>query len=101
VDSFADEHIFLVSSSNPWYGDIVLNIQTLKLAQHLSRDDRRRVRYQAKKYTIVSNTLYRREVDNILFCFLTHEEAESAPNDCHKGACGGHLSRLATTQKIM
>jgi hypothetical protein len=24
VDSFADKHIFLVSSSDPWYGDIVL-----------------------------------------------------------------------------
>ena len=24
VDLFMDEHIFLVSSSDPWYGDIVL-----------------------------------------------------------------------------
>jgi len=30
VDLFADEHIFLVSSSNPWYGDNVLYLQTLK-----------------------------------------------------------------------
>jgi hypothetical protein len=36
VDSFADEHIFLVLSSDPWYGDIVLYLQTLKFAQHLS-----------------------------------------------------------------
>jgi hypothetical protein len=36
VDSFADEHIFLVSSSDPWYGDIVLYLQTLKFPQHLS-----------------------------------------------------------------
>jgi hypothetical protein len=48
VDSFAYEHIFLVSSSNPWYGDIVLYLQTLKFAQHLSRDDRQRVIYQNK-----------------------------------------------------
>jgi hypothetical protein len=61
VDSFADEHIFLVSSSDPWYGDIVLYLQTLKFAQHLSRDDRRRVRYQAKKYTIIGDTLYHEE----------------------------------------
>jgi hypothetical protein len=39
VDSFADEHIFLVSSFDPWYGDIVLYLQTLKFAQHLLRDD--------------------------------------------------------------
>ena len=30
VDSFEDEHIFLVSSSYTWYGYIVLYIQTLK-----------------------------------------------------------------------
>jgi hypothetical protein len=36
VDSFADEHIFLVSSSDPWYGDVVLYLQTLKFTQHLS-----------------------------------------------------------------
>jgi hypothetical protein len=30
VDSFADEHIFLVSSSDPWYGDIMVYLQTLK-----------------------------------------------------------------------
>jgi hypothetical protein len=59
VDSFADEHIFLVSSSDPWYGDIVLYLQTLKFPQQLSRDDRRRIRYQAKKYTIIGDTLYR------------------------------------------
>jgi hypothetical protein len=58
VDLFVDEHIFLVSSSNPWYGDIVLYIQTLKFPQLLSQDDRRRVRYQAKNYTIINDTLY-------------------------------------------
>jgi hypothetical protein len=36
VDLFADRHILLVSSSDPWYGDIVLYLQTLKFPQHLS-----------------------------------------------------------------
>jgi hypothetical protein len=71
----------------------------LKFARHLSRDDRRRVRYQAKKYTIVEDTLYHQGIDSILRRFLNHEEAESVLNDFHKGACGGHLSGLATAQK--
>jgi hypothetical protein len=73
----------------------------LKFAQHLSRDDRRRVRYQAKKYTIVDDTLYHRGIDSILRRCLNHEEAKLVLNDCHKGAYGGHLSGLATTQKIL
>jgi hypothetical protein len=61
VNLFADKNIFLISSSDPWYGDIVLYLQTLKFAQHLSRDDRRRVRYQTKKHTIVGDNLYCQE----------------------------------------
>jgi hypothetical protein len=95
-DSFVDEYIFLISSSDPWYGDILIYLQTLKLPQHLSRDDRRRIRHQAKNYLIIG----RRGVDNILHHCLTHEEAEVL-NDYHSGACGGHLSELATTQKIL
>jgi hypothetical protein len=100
-DLFADEHIFLISSLDPWYGDILIYLQTLKLSQHLLRDDRRRVCHQAKNYLIIDNTLYRRGVDKIVCRFLTHEEAELVLNDCHSGACGGHLFKLATTQKIL
>jgi hypothetical protein len=99
IDSFAEEHIFLVSLSDPWYGDIVLYLQTLNFPEHLSRDDRRLIQYQAKNYTIVNDTLYCQGVDNILCHCLSHGEIESVLNDCHSGACGGHLSRLATTQK--
>jgi hypothetical protein len=100
-DSFEDEHIFLILFSDLWYGDIFIYLQTLKLPQHLSRDDRRCIHHQAKNYLITGDTLYRRWVDNILRRFLTHEEFESILNDCHSGACHGHLSELATTQNIL
>jgi hypothetical protein len=32
---------------------------------------------------------------------LTYDEAEKALNDCHSGACGGHMSGYATAQKIL
>jgi hypothetical protein len=32
---------------------------------------------------------------------LTHAEAKKVLNDCHGGACAGHLSGLATAQKIL
>ena len=52
-----------------------------------------------KIYLIIDDTLYHRGVDSILRHFLTLEEVEAVLNDCHNGACGGHLSGLATTQK--
>ena len=49
----------------------------------------------------MGDVLYRRGIDTILRRCLTHNQAEEALNDCHAGACGGHLSRMATTQKVL
>ena len=65
------------------------------------RDDRRHIRHHAKYYLILNDTLYRRGIDSILWRCLAHEEAEHVLNDFHFGACGGHLSGMATAQKIL
>ena len=49
----------------------------------------------------MDDTLHHCGVDSILRRCLTHDEAELVLNDCHGGACGGHLSGLATAQKIL
>ena len=94
-DSFPDEHIFLISTSDPWYGDILIYLQNLKYPAASSREERRKLRLHAKNYLIIGDTLYRRGVDFILRRCLTHEEVEIVLNDSHSRACGGHLSRLA------
>ena len=35
-DTFFDEHIFLISTLDPWYGDIIIYLQTMKVPTHLS-----------------------------------------------------------------
>ena len=37
-DTFLDEYIFLISTLYPWYGVIIIYLQTLKVPTHLSRD---------------------------------------------------------------
>ena len=39
-DSFVDENIFLISIVDPWYRDIIVYFQTLKVPTHLSWDER-------------------------------------------------------------
>jgi hypothetical protein len=73
----------------------------LKCPTSASRDEHRRIHHQAKNYLIIDDTLYRRGLDFILRRCLTHEEAVIVLNDFHTRACGGHLSRLETTQKIL
>ena len=80
-DTFVDEHIFLISMLDPWYGDIIIYLQTLKTPTHLSRDERRRLHHVSKNYLIVDNTLYHRGVDFVLRSCLTHEEDEVVLND--------------------
>lgn len=100
-ESFPDEHLFLISSQDPWYGDIIIYLQTLKFPPTSSKDERQKLHHLSKNYVIIGDTLYRRGVDSILRRCLTLREVESMLNDFHSGACGGHLSRLTTTQKIL
>ena len=100
-ESLVDDHLFLIDSSDLWYGTIIIYLQTTKFPFDVSQEERRCIRHQTKHYLIITDTLYRRGVDAVLQRCLTHEEAEKVLNDCHSGACGGHLSGLATTQKIL
>jgi hypothetical protein len=93
--------MFFITSSDPWYGDILIYLQTLKCPTSVSRDERRHIRNQAKNYLILDDTLYQRGVDCILHQCLTHEEVVIMLNNCHIGACGGHLSGLVTAQNIL
>jgi hypothetical protein len=101
VDSLPDESLFLIATDDIWYGDIIIYLQTQTFRPELSSDERRRVRYQARNYIILGDTLYRRGVDSVFRRCLTFDEAERALNDCHSGACGSHMSGYATAQKIM
>lgn len=71
IDSFLDEHIFLISSFDPWYGDIIIYLQTLKCPSHFLRDKRRHIRHLVKNYLIFGDNLYHRGVYSILRRCLT------------------------------
>ena len=100
-DSFLDEHIFLIPTSDPWYRDILVYLQTLKYHVAFSREERRKLHVHAKNYLIIGDTLYHRGLDYVFCWCLTHEEGERVLNDSHSGACRGDLSWIATTQNIL
>ena len=60
LDSLPDEYLFLIDSSDPWYGDILIYLQTQNFRPDASKDDRRRIRHQAQHYIIIGDALYRR-----------------------------------------
>ena len=99
-DPILDESLFLIDSADPWYGDFIVYLCSQRFSPNMSHDDRRRIWHQASHYLIVGDTLYHRGVDMLLHRCLVHDEAERVLNDCHAGACGGHISGLTTAQKI-
>ena len=100
-DHIPDETLFLISTLDPWYGDIIVSLQTSSFRPNVSKDARQRIRHQSQPYRIIGDTLYRLGADSALRRCLTLEEAERVLNDCHSGAYGGHMSGYATAQKIL
>ena len=100
-DHIPNEMLFLIDTRDPWYGDIIVYLQTATFRSELDKAARRRIRHQSQPYRIVGDTLYRIGVDSVLRRCLTLEEAEKVLNDYHSGACGGHMSGYATSQKIL
>ena len=104
--SLSEEHIpdktlFLINTLDPWYGDIIVYLQTSSFRPAVSKDARRRIRHQYQPYCIIGDTLYRLGIDSVLRRCLTLKEAERVLNDYHSGAYGGHMSGYATAQKIL
>ena len=95
-DSFMDEHFFLISSTKPWYGNIICYLQTLKAALNILKDEHRCLCHNSKNSLIIDKTMYLHGVESILHHFFTHDEVEVVLNDFHGGLCGGQLSRIAT-----
>jgi hypothetical protein len=100
-DYLPDESLFLISYDDSWYGDIIIYLQTQTFWPDLSSTDRRRIHYQARQYIILGDTLYYSGVDFVLRCCLAFDEADKSFNDCQSRACGVHMSRYVTAQKIL
>jgi hypothetical protein len=52
----------------------------------------RKVRWQALKYVMLDNTLYRRTIDGLLLKCLGLDESKVAMGEVHEGICGTHQS---------
>jgi hypothetical protein len=95
-----DEHLFLISSDDPWYMGIFLSIFIHKNSDpHLSRDDHCHISpsFPLPPHRICPLSQGGRH--NSLSC-LTIEEEKKVLNDFHNNACGGHLSNMSTVKKV-
>ena len=52
----------------------------------------RKIRWQAFKYTLVDEDLYRRNIDGVLLKCLDDDQSKVAMGEVHEGICGTHQS---------
>jgi hypothetical protein len=100
-DSLPDESLFFINTSNPWYGDILLYLQTQRFQPNISHEEHRCICHHSRCYLIIGDTLYHHGIDTILQRCLIHEEAKCILNDCHLGAYSGPLCGMDIAHKIL
>ena len=65
-DSFPFELLFLISRTEPWYGDLIIYLQNQIFHPNISHDNHPRIHHHAKYYLILNDTYYRHGIDSIL-----------------------------------
>lgn len=68
---FPDDSIFLITTIDPWYGNILQYLQTQHFRFDLSHEACRSVYHYVKSYLILDDTLYHRGIHHVFLCFLT------------------------------
>ena len=58
-DDIPYEHLFVISSDDRWYGDILVYLCTQKFGPNLSIYAHRWIRHQAPRYLLIDDILYR------------------------------------------
>ena len=59
-EPIADESLFLIITLDPWYGDIIVYLQTQSFRPEISKLERRKIRFQSQQFKIIGDTLYNR-----------------------------------------
>jgi hypothetical protein len=57
-DSLPDESLFLIIISDPWYGYILLYLQTQHFHPDISHEERHHFHHHSHRYLIIDDTLY-------------------------------------------
>ena len=66
-----------------------------------NRDEARKIRVNAGKYTIMTEVLYRKGYSMPWLRCVTAGEGKKVIEDVHSGSCGSHVGSRAVTQKVL
>ncbi|GLJ26651.1 hypothetical protein SUGI_0518290 [Cryptomeria japonica] len=91
----------LVGSESPWYGEFYTYLRDHTLPPNQSNNQRKTFIRQTARYTIITETLYRRGLDGTLLRCLEQDEITKALKEVHEGICGTHSSGPSLAKKLL
>ncbi|XP_056685754.1 uncharacterized protein [Spinacia oleracea] len=101
-DALRDDTLYMVESSQlPWFVDIVNYLACGAIPDDLTTQGRRKLKYDARRYSWDEPTLLRRCPDGLLRRCVPDEEFPSVLRMCHSSPCGGHMGGDRTASKIL
>jgi hypothetical protein len=102
ADTFPDETILTVLGVHtPWFADIVNYLAVGQIPQDWTKQQRDRLKSEAKYYFWEDPELYRIGSDQIIRRCIPENEFNSILEFCHASGCGGHFSGKKTAAKIL
>ena len=100
-DEFPDEHLFYLSSTLPWFSDIVNYLVSKEIPYTFTRYQKDKLKSDAKYYIWDDPYLWKHCPDNLIRRCVHQKEAESILKFCHAEACGGHFGQNKTMRKVL
>ncbi|XP_056698014.1 uncharacterized protein [Spinacia oleracea] len=101
-DALRDDTLYIVKRSPlPWFVDNVNYLACGVIPEDLSTQQRRKLKYDARRYVWNDPVLLRRCLDGLLRRCVPNEEFANVLRMCHSYPCGGHMGGDKTASKTV
>ena len=101
-DELKDDVLYLLKEKIlPWFADLVNYLACEEFPPDYSKNQRKKIRRDARHYIWDDPILFKRGVDGLLRRCVPEEEVHSVLKMCHSDPCGGHMGANKTAQKVL
>lgn len=100
-DSFLDEHLFLLSTKNPWYANIANYLTIGKTPPHFSAKERWLLAKKSFNFSWISGFMFYNGPDQVTRRCLREDETYDILHAYHDELYSGHFASKRTTFKIL
>ncbi|XP_021773987.1 uncharacterized protein LOC110737949 [Chenopodium quinoa] len=101
-DRMLDHVLYAIKVKDlPWYADLVNFLACGEFPPSFSKNQKKKLKREARHYLWDEPILYKREVDGLLWRCVPNEEVPSVLNMCHSDPSGGHMGVSKTATKVL